>query len=293
MTPSELDEALPVVKPDAEALKNPDPERIQTTWIGHATALVQMEGVTFITDPIFSERCSPFSFMGPKRIRKVPLEVEELPPISFVVISHNHYDHMDFETIKRIGNKPVWYVPIGNKVFLESVGITNVIELSWWQSHQFNEKIKVVCLPAQHWSQRMPWTKNKALWSGWGVIGQKYRTFFAGDTGYCDAFKAIGKRYGPFNMSLIPIGAYCPRDFLEPQHVNPEEAVKMHIDLKSIESIGIHWGTFILTDEREDEPPKVLKDALLQYKLPEDSFICTKIGEVHISKDFEVKSTLD
>jgi len=279
MTQTELDQKIPIVSPDLDALNNPPSDSIQVTWIGHATALVQMEGVSFLTDPIWSSRASPVQFAGPKRYRDPPLKLEELPPISFIVISHDHYDHLDYNTVMHFGNKTKWFVPVGVKSWFASQGITNVEELSWWDTARFNENIQVGCTPCQHWSKRSAIGKKKTLWSSWVILGKEKRVFFSGDTGYCSVFKTIGKQYGPFDLSLIAIGAYCPRDFMRPQHVDPYEAVAMHQELRSKQSLGIHWGTFALTREPEDEPPKLLAKALQDKGLQPTEFIVSRIGE--------------
>jgi len=283
LTQSQLDEKIPVVEPDKNLLANP--KSLQVTWIGHASALVQVEGVNFLTDPVWSQRCSPIGFIGPQRIRKTPLKLSELPPISFVVISHDHYDHLDIETVKTLGNNTKWYVPIGLKSWFNAAGVTNVVEMTWWERQRFNENIEVVCVPCQHWSKRTLLTNCKSLWSSWIVMGKENRVYFSGDTGYCPVFKKIGNHFGPFDLSLIAIGAYEPRWFMKPQHVNPDDAVKIHQDIKSILSLGIHWGTFILTDEPEDEPPMKLTAAIEEHGLKPNEFIVTKIGETKIIKE--------
>jgi len=262
MTQAELDQKIPIVKPNMDILNNPPKEDLIVTWIGHASALVQMEGVNFLTDPVWCERASPISFAGPKRYRNTPIPINELPPISFVVISHDHYDHLDYSVVTALGDKTKWYVPQGLKQWFTKHGVTNVVELSWWEKARFNDDIEIVCTPAQHWSKRYLMSKRQTLWGSWLVLGKHKRVFFSGDTGYCTVFKTIGKHYGPFDLSLIAIGAYCPRDFLKPQHVDPYEALAMHKDLKSKQSVGIHWGTFPLTQEPEDEPPKMLLEAM-------------------------------
>jgi len=162
----------------------------------------------------------------------------------------------------------------------EIQGVTNIVELTWWESHKFNDNVEVVCTPCQHWSKRTLFDDKRALWSSWCIIGKQQRIFFSGDTAFCSVFPTIGKYYGPFDLSLLAIGAYCPRDFMKTQHVDPSEAVQIHIDIKSKKSLGIHWGTFALTIEPEDEPPKLLAQELQQRGLKEDEFIVTKIGEI-------------
>jgi N-acyl-phosphatidylethanolamine-hydrolysing phospholipase D len=189
------------------------------------------------------------------RYRDVPIQINRIPRIDCVVISHNHYDHLDQQSIldlnKKFGdNKRInWFCGIGTKEWFNSIGIyENVHELNWWQSINI-KNIEFVFTPAQHWSMRKVFDKNKALWGSWSMIGLKKRIFFAGDTGYCTALNEIGKKYGPFDLSFIPIGAYHPRWFLSPQHVDPEQAVQIHLDVKSQKSFAIHWGTFPMGKE--------------------------------------------
>lgn len=225
------------------------------TWLGHATTLVQFDNVTVLTDPILSERASPFQLIGPKRYRSFPCDVNELPLIDAVVISHNHYDHLDVDSVQslnyRFGDKLRWYVPLGLAQWMKENGPENVVELNWWESSCISKKSDVlfVFTPAQHWSKRTLTDDNIVLWGSWSIIGPKHRFFFAGDTGYCNSFKQIGNMYGPFDVAAIPIGAYEPRWFMLPQHVSPEEAVRIHEDVKSKSSVGIHWGTFSLAHE--------------------------------------------
>jgi len=313
----ELDETLPVEKTDKDKLENPSEDQIQATWIGHATVLVQMEGLNVLTDPVFADRCSPFSFMGPKRFRPPPFPLAELPRIDVVVISHNHYDHLSLPDVLKIGNKPLWVVPLGIKSWMNHNGITNVVELDWWHEHKLEvggKQFTLTSVPAQHWSKRTMLDTNLSLWCGWVVASPKLKFYFAGDTGYCTVFEQIGKKCGPFDLAAIPvssffflpsffedlggflnvclfaclpffsflcwqIGAYEPGWFLKPQHVNPEEAVLVHRDVKAKKSLGIHWGTFTLAFEHYLEPPQRLKAALQANGIPEEDFFVTRHGE--------------
>jgi len=277
-----LNESLPVELLNWEVIHNPAADKIQCTWIGHASMLVQMEGVNILTDPVWSERCSMVQFAGPKRIRPTPCTLKELPKIDAVVISHNHYDHLDYNTVKALGNTPRWFVPKGVKAWFTGMGIDNVVELSWWEEAKLTENIKFVCTPCQHWSKRTPFDDNKVLWSSWAMIGASKRFFFTGDTGYCSGFQEIGRELGPFDLAAIPIGAYEPRWFMKPQHVNPEEAVQIHIDLRARNSLGMHWGTFVLTDEDALEPPKKLIEAKQQKNVPLEDFVVLNIGGMKV-----------
>lgn len=274
--------SFPVVEPNLEIIKNPG-DKAQITWINHATYLLQYDSVTVLTDPIFSERCSPVQWAGPKRFTEPGLDFEALPEIDFVIISHNHYDHLDVGTIKRLqekqhDNPPLWIVPLKIKQWFLDLGVTNVIELDWWDSTTY-EGVEIHCVPAQHFSGRGLTDRNETLWAGWVLIKNDFRFYFAGDTGYSPEFKEIGERLGPFTVSCIPIGAYKPRWFMQGVHVDPYQAVDIHRDVQSKHSIGMHWGTFALADEDMDEPPRALKDALEKASLPDSVFTIMKHGE--------------
>lgn len=235
------------------------------TWIGHATMLIQMEHLTFLTDPIWSKRPSPISFLGPNRFVKPGLAIEDLPSIDFVVISHNHYDHLDIPTLRTLAKrdaKTKFYVPLGNGPLLRKNGINNVEELDWGQSVS-HAGATVHCLPTQHWSKRKLNDTNKALWSAWAVTGQERRFYFAGDTGYFPGFEQVGERLGPFDLAAVPIGAYEPSAMMRDSHMNPEEALQAAIDLKARRAVAMHYGTFNLSDESLTEPPKRFKAAAL------------------------------
>lgn len=252
-----LDEVLPVRKPDFESLL--EPGKAKLTWLGHSTTLLQVAGgFNVLTDPIFSDRCSPVSFAGPKRYRPSPIKsIQELPEINAVCISHNHYDHMDYQSIQDIAQafpNAVFYMPLGNSTYLPSIiSPDRIVELDWWQDAKLGD-FEISLLPAQHWSKRGLFDSNKALWGSFLVKGKGGSYWFAGDTGYCSVFKAIGLRYGGFSCASIPIGAFEPRDFMKQQHINGAEAVTIHREVLSRHSLGIHWGTFQLTDEYYLEP---------------------------------------
>jgi len=250
----ELEQNLPVLTPDSSVLSSPPLDDIQVTWLGHASVLVQMDGLNILTDPVFSGFCGPNQFMSFKRYRPAPCSVDKLPNIDAVCISHTHYDHLDLKSVKdlnrRFGECVHWFVPMGLKSWMSNIGCKNVTELEWWEEMEFlkpksnGNATKFVFTPTQHWCRRTLMDENKVLWGSWTVIGPKHRFFFAGDTGYCKGFKQIGKQYGPFDFAAIPIGAYKPRWFLHFQHVDPTEAVCIHEDIQSHHSLGIHWGTF-------------------------------------------------
>lgn len=278
-----LDRLVPVLPLDRSLVDNPPIDSLQMTWLGHSTCLVQMEGLSIITDPVFSERCFSSQWFGPKRFRPTPCSVSELPPLDAVLISHDHYDHLDAATVKAIGNGPTWYVPQGFGPFMECQDIKNYVEMGWWDEKQHSANLTVAAVPAQHWGQRIPiWDKDTRLWMGFVLSGRNGRFYYAGDTGYCPAFKEIGQVYGPIDLCAIPIGAGVPRDFMQAMHINEEDAVKVHQDVKAVQSIGIHWGTFPMTDEAADGPPKILSKALEANQISPDSFVCLQHGETHV-----------
>ncbi|KAF0029709.1 hypothetical protein F2P81_018814 [Scophthalmus maximus] len=275
-----LDSELPVMEPFF--VQNPDLSDsgpgLRVTWLGHATVLVEIDGLNILTDPIFSQRASPLQFMGPKRYRGPPCTVEQLPRIDAVVISHSHYDHLDVGSVAslnaRFGGELRWFVPLGLMDWLARMDCENVMELDWWEENCVpgHDDITFVCTPSQHWSKRTALDDNKSLWGSWTVLGPEHRFFFAGDTGYCSSFLEIGRRFGPFDLAAIPIGAYLPRDVMQGQHVDPAEAVQIHQDLQAKQSVAIHWGTFALAHEYYMEPPVHLRDALEQKGLNPKSF---------------------
>ncbi len=257
------------------------------TWIGHATTLVQLGGISLLTDPIFSERASPVSFAGPARHVPPGIALAELPHVDAVVISHNHYDHLDAPSVRALaeqpGGSPLFVVPLGNKAWFASLGIERVVELDWWQSAQVGA-VEIVFTPAQHWSGRGLNDRMQTLWGSYAIFAPDFQVWFGGDTAYSQDFADIHRRFAArqngrgFDLALIPIGAYEPRWFMRAQHVDPAEAVQIHRDLAAERSIGIHWGTFELTDESLDEPPQALARAARQAGLADDAFTVLAVG---------------
>jgi L-ascorbate metabolism protein UlaG (beta-lactamase superfamily) len=258
---------------------------ISTTFINHATHLVQLKGLNLLTDPLFSKRASPLSWAGPKRVRRPGIELQNLPRIDVVLISHNHYDHMDKASIRELSEKfnPLFVTPIGNAEDLKNFGAKRVVELDWWQETKVEgSEVVVSVVPAQHWSKRSLFDTNKSLWGGFVVRSETAKFYFAGDTGYGEFFKEIAKHYGPMDLSLLPIGAYEPRWFMKNQHMNPEEAVQAHIDLQSRRTLGTHFGTFQLTDEGIDQPAKDLSLALTNRSIDPSIFSAPENGQTHL-----------
>jgi N-acyl-phosphatidylethanolamine-hydrolysing phospholipase D len=261
-------------------------------WINHSTFFIKVGGIHILTDPIWSERCSPFSFFGPVRRHEPPLKLEELEKVDYVFISHNHYDHLDKNTVAslhRLYPNISWYVPNGVKKWFSKMGIFRVEEMGWWQSRDFlvpsdpSAAMKVHAVPSQHFSGRSFCDVNKTLWVGWVVeyfnALMKKRFYFVGDTGYNPYdFKAIGNLWQTMDLALIPIGTYVPRKFMSPVHIEPRDAVRIHQEVGSKQSIAMHWKTFRLSDERMDQPPYDLYSILTQQGIDPLQFLALPPG---------------
>ena len=251
-------------------------------WIGHATYLINKDGLTILTDPVFSKRASPVRFAGPKRLIPPAIPIDQLPNIDVITVSHNHYDHLDLRSLKKIykaNPNAIFLVPKGDKKRLERRGIENVKEFLWWEDIEIKGS-KFTFTPVQHWSARGIADRNKSLWGGWFMNLKSELIYHAGDTGYSSDFIETKKRLGSPSLSLIPVGAYAPRWFMKTNHVNPPEAIQVAIDLESERNFGMHWGTFQLTDEEIMEPPELLNQALEERGLSEDFFKVLKPGQV-------------
>ena len=270
--------ALPTVAPDVPALHH-NSGRPTVTWIGHSTVLVQLDGVNFLTDPTWAGRSGPFGgFVGVRRYTPPAIAFDDLPRIDFVLISHDHYDHLDEPTVRHLASKfnPRFVVPLGIKKWLADRGITNAVELNWGESVNI-KGLTVVCTPAQHGSGRTLVDQGRRLWASWAVLGSK-RFYFAGDTGYYRHFKEIGEALGPFDLAALPIGSYTPRALAKPVHMSPEEALQAWGDLRAAKFLGIHWGTFELAREPYDEPPRRIAEEVGRLHLDSDNVWILKPG---------------
>jgi L-ascorbate metabolism protein UlaG (beta-lactamase superfamily) len=250
------------VAPPAQAPPARQGSAAVITFIGHSTFLIQTAAGNILTDPMYSRRAGPFGLFGPTRVRPPAVRFEDLPPISLVLLSHNHYDHCDLPTLRRLAARfdPQVVTPLGNAPLVRSAGLRKVEELDWWQDAR-TAPLPVTLTPAQHFSARTPFDRNRALWGGFVFTAGAARIYFTGDTAYTAAFADIPRRLGVIDLALLPIGAYEPRWFMQAVHMNPEEAVQAHVDLGAPLSIGMHFGTFQLTTEGIDEPVGALSAA--------------------------------
>ncbi|QIW94564.1 hypothetical protein AMS68_000082 [Peltaster fructicola] len=334
-SPDTTPPTVTVVKPSF--LPSRETRTLRATWLGHACYHVEFpNGLRVLFDPVFTQRCSPYASIGPKRYTDMPCDVDDIPFIDAVIISHNHYDHLSQPTIHKIAKKHPnvhFFVPLGNKSWFAKEGLHNVTELDWWEERELrlsstqpsgtehpekhqSDKVSVTapaeasqddivatisCLPCQHTSARTAFDKAHTLWASWSISAGDKKLWFGGDTGYrtvpevpvgefdysekyahlpvCPAFTEIGELRGPFDLGLIPIGAYDPRHIMSPMHANPYDSVNIFVDTKCHRALGIHWGTWVLTEEDVLEPPRVLKDALKWKGLDESVFETCDIGE--------------
>jgi len=258
--------------------------QLAVTFIGHSTFLLQLSGLNILTDPVFASRAGPFGWLGPRRVRPPALRLPELPRIDVVLLSHNHYDHLDLVALRWLArqHRPVIITTLGNRPWLEARGVRGVTELDWWQSHQPAPDLEVFCTPAQHFAARTPWDRCRTLWGGFMLRTAAGWVFFAGDSGWAAHFAEIKTRLGAPALALLPIGAYEPRWFMEAVHMNPDEAVRAHLALGARLSIGMHFGTFQLTNEPIDDPLHGLAAACAAQGVPAADFTTLAFGETRL-----------
>lgn len=257
-------------------------EKVVATFINHATFLLQLPGLNIITDPIYSKRASPVTFAGPARAKEPGIGFDFLPPIDVVTVTHNHYDHLDIETLKILDSKfhPLFLIPLGDKKLLEKEGIQNVKELDWWEEVKVKD-VTIVFTPSQHWSARGLFDKNESLWGAFYYYNDKVRIYHGGDTGYAGHFKSAKEKLGAPDLALLPIGAYEPRWFMKDHHMNPDDAVQAHQDLGSKKSLGMHFGIFQLTDEGISDPEKDLEAARKSKGISAEEFMVLEQGQAY------------
>ena len=252
------------------------------TFINHATVLIQTEGKNVLTDPIWSKRASPFHSVGPARFRAPGVKLENLPPIDVVLISHNHYDHLDLDTLKLLQKKcnPKIVVGLGNAEYLKERGIMNIVEIDWWDRTPLADGVDIVCAPGQHFSSRTLSDRNNTLWCGYIIESKNGNIYFAGDTGYGKFVETISARYKEFRLALLPIGAFRPQWFMGPVHISPDQAVQIHNELNVQTSVGIHFGTFQLADDMQDEPQARISELVTLTQEKKTDFRVLDHGEV-------------
>jgi N-acyl-phosphatidylethanolamine-hydrolysing phospholipase D len=256
------------------------------TWIGHSATLIQIDGLNLLTDPMFGARASPVPFAGPRRRVPPGIALADLPPVDAVLLTHNHYDHLDAGSVRTLARhhpETTWIVPLRLGAFVRELGPATVVELDWWQEHSVGP-VRITATPAQHFSSRTPFDRNRTLWCGYALRGPRHRVLFIGDTGYHSEFERVGRALGPFDLVMLPVGAYEPAWIMQPLHLNPEEAVRAYQDLTGRDGAGgvmmaVHWGTFKLTDEPMDEPPARVRTAWEAAGLAPDSLWVPRHGE--------------
>jgi len=258
-----------------------DPSLPWACWIGHSTFLIEVDGITLLTDPVWDSYCSPIPLPAFKRRTDPPFSLADLPKIDLILISHNHYDHLDVKTVAELHAfhpQIEWIVPTGLADWFRKRGVTRIRELHWWETNREGH-FTVTAVPAQHFSGRTPWDQNQTLWNGYVLETKSKRLYFIGDTGYNPIdFKAIGAQWPYMDLSLIPIGAYAPRRLMKPVHVSPCESVQIHQDVNSRLSLGMHWKTFALSDEPIDQPPYDLYLAMQEKQIPLERFLAIEPG---------------
>lgn len=261
------------------------------TLINHMTFLIQLPELTLLTDPVYSKRPGPVSFIGPQRVHNPGVPFEQLPPVDLVLVSHNHYDHLDIPTLRRLARRfaPVFVTGLGNAAFLREHGIARVVELDWWQQTLL-QGVRISFTPAQHWSDRGWSNRNRTLWGGMWLQTAAHKIYFSGDSGYSALFAQLRARFGAPDVALMPIGCYEPRWFMCEQHMNPEDAVRAHVDLGARLSVGCHHGCFRLTDEGIDDPVQDLGVALPKYGVNSEAFLAPLPGE---TLRFDVRAALE
>jgi L-ascorbate metabolism protein UlaG (beta-lactamase superfamily) len=255
-------------------------DELALTFVNHITFLVQFAGLNVLTDPVYSERVSPFQSAGPRRVRAPGIPFDALPPVHLVLLSHNHYDHLDLATLRRLTatHRPRIVTGLGNAAFLHEHGIDDVVELDWWQTMPA-AGTDITFTPARHWSGRGIRGRNRTLWGGFVLRHAATQLYFAGDTGYGPHFTEIRRRHGAVDVALLPIGAYEPRWFMQEQHMDPDDAVRAHLDLGARTSIATHFGCFQLTDEAIDDPVLELATARRRHAVGEQAFAVLEVGE--------------
>jgi L-ascorbate metabolism protein UlaG (beta-lactamase superfamily) len=274
---------IPVVAVDPKALAAAPAAGLRAFWIGHAGAYIELDGLRLMIDPVFSEYASPFPF-GPKRFHPPPIALADLPKIDAVLVSHDHYDHLDMATVRHLAARGTrFFVPLGIGAHLEAwqVPAAQIIELDWWQEQALGN-VRIVCTPTRHYSGRGPSDRKATLWSSWSVIGPKHRVFYSGDTGFSKHFAAIGERFGPFDLGFVKIGAYGPGAAWTDVHMTPEDAVRASREVRAKRMFPVHWSTFNLAFHAWDEP---IRRALAAATQQQVELLTPRVGEIVVGSE--------
>lgn len=281
LIPDAPDEPAPCEPLEPSAIATPPEVGWRIVWLGHASFLIQGCGLSVLIDPVFADHCGPFPMKSLMRRSPTPCKLADLPPIDAILLTHSHYDHLDLATLLALGPGPRVIIAEGHARWLSAKLGRQVAELAWHERLDLAPGVTVTATPAQHFSGRTPFDRNRGHWCGWLIEGGGQKIWHAGDSGYCPAFAEIGSRHGPIDFGMIPIGAYQPRSIMKPMHMNPEEAVQAFVDARCQRAVGMHWGTFTLTDEPMSEPPLLLVRELAARSLPEAVFTAPAVGTIH------------
>ncbi|QTN33824.1 MBL fold metallo-hydrolase [Akkermansiaceae bacterium] len=278
--PDAPDTPAPWAPLDPESIAGVPPSGWRAVWLGHASFLIQGCGLSLLIDPVFSNHCAPLPFPSLRRLIPPPCALGGLPRIDAVLLTHSHYDHLDLPTLRALGTGTPLLVSEGHGKWLRKKRFREVNEIAWHGSLPLTSGVKATATPAQHFTARSPFDRDQAHWCGWRIDSPEGSLWHAGDSGYCAGFRGIGETYGDVDFGMIPIGAYQPRHIMRPVHLNPDEAAEVFLDTRCRRAVGMHWGTFRLTDEPMGEPPLLLESALLAKRIPPESFLSGVVGKI-------------